>query len=156
MRKFLFLGSVTLIIVVAAAVYFVKNYELEINHPLIKVGSKLPVNVDELKKISKYKFYILLVDKEQAFPRKYSWPLEEVINIKIGGLIERADSGSFVFTEIFGPNNDKNKIIFSVVIITDKNGIVVGVYPNKQLYELVGILQLHPDLIDLNLAGTAL
>lgn len=136
--------------------YVIKNSEIKFDHSLIKIGAVLPVSADELQKISEHKFYILLIDREDAFPKKYSWSLEEVINEKIGGLIERADLHSVVFTEIFGSDNLKNKRIFSIVIITDKNGIIMGVYPNKKLHELVDILQLHPDLIDLSLAGTAL
>ena len=156
MRKFLPLVLVILIIVATSVAYFVKNYEPKLNHPTIKVGNSLPINANEQQKISKHKFYILLVDRKDAFLKKYSWALEEVINEKLGGLIERADSSATIFTEIFGLNNEKNKKIFSVVIVTDKNAKIIGVYPNKKLHELVDVLQLHPDLIDLTLAGTAL
>ncbi len=156
MRHAFLIGLVVLMIAIVPAVYFIKNHELKIAHSHIAVGNILPVAAGELQKISKYKFYILLVDKKDAFPKKYSWPFEEVINKKIGGLIERADSSNSVFKEIFGSNNGKNKRIFSVVIITDKNAKIVGVYSNKKLFELLDVLQLHPNLIDLSLAGTAL
>ena len=156
MKKLLSLSAVILVIIISIVFYEIKNYEPKLNHSLIVMGNIIPVTADELQKISKYKFYILLVDKDDVFPKKYSWPIEEVINEKIGGLIERADSSTSVFKEIFGSKNDKNKRIFSVVIITDKNAKIVGVYPNKKLSELVDVLQLHPDLIDLSLAGTAL
>ena len=115
----------------------------------------MPVSTDELQKISQQKFYVLLLDKNQSFPKKYLGNFPEIIK-KMGGLIELINSRNPLFKEIFGLKNDKNKRIFSVVIITDKNATIVGVYPNKKLSELVDVLQLYPDLIDLSLAGTAL
>ena len=100
-------------------------------------------------------FYVLLLDKNQSFPKKYLGDFPEIIK-KMGGLIELINSSNPLFAEIFGLNNDKNKRIFSVIIITDASATIVGVYPNKKLHELVGVLQLHPHLIDLSLAGTAL
>lgn len=135
--------------------YLIKNYEPKLSHPFIKVGNIMPVSTDELQKISQQKFYVLLLDKNQSFPKKYLGNFPEIIK-KMGGLIELINSRNPLFKEIFGLKNDKNKRIFSVVIITDKNATIVGVYPNKKLSELVDVLQLYPDLIDLSLAGTAL
>ncbi len=157
MRHTFFVGlAVAIISVVFGTFYYIKISEIKFHHPVIKIGAVVPVSGDELEKISKYGFYILLIDTDNAFPKKYSRPLEEVITEKLGGLIERADSSGLIFTEIFGSNRDKNKGIFSMILITDKNARIVGIYPNKKLHELVDILQLHPHLIDLSLVETAL
>lgn len=156
MRTFFFGVMAIIISVIFGTFYVIKNAEIKFKHPVIKIGAVLPVGGDELEKISKYKFYILLMDKENTFPKKYSWGLEEIITEKIGGLIERADSSNPLFSEIFGLHRDKNKRIFSMILITDRNARIVGIYPNKKLSELVDVLQLHPHLIDLSLAGTAL
>ncbi len=155
MRHTFLVGLVVLMTVIVLTVYFIKNYEPKLNHSLIKVGNTLPVATDELQKIFKQKFYVLLLDKNQSFPKKYLGDFPKIIK-KIDGLIELTNSSSPLFIEIFGSNNDKNKRIFSVVIITDKNAKIVGIYLNKKLSNLVAVLQLHPNLIDLSLAGTAL
>ena len=48
-------------------VYFIKNYEPEFSHSLITVGNILPVNADELQKISQKNYYELLLKKKQSF-----------------------------------------------------------------------------------------
>jgi hypothetical protein len=155
MRQAFLIGLVVLITVIALVVYFIKNYEPKFSHSLIKVGNIVPVSTDELQKISQQKFYVLILDKNQSFPKKYLGNFPEIIK-KMGGLIELINSSNPLFKEIFGSKNNKNKRIFSVVIITDKSAKIVGVHPNKKLHELVDVLQLHSDLIDLSLAGTAL
>lgn len=155
MGRIFFLSIVVLIIAIIASIYFIKNNEPKFSHSFIKIGSILPVSTGELQKISQQEFYILLLDTNLSFPPKYLSNFPNIIK-KIGGLMERADSNSLLFAEIFGLHRDKNKKIFSIILITDKNATIVGIYPNKKLHELVDVLQLHPHLIDLNLVETAL
>ena len=137
--------------------YAIQNQEPKLHGTLIKVGNVLPVSADELKRIKNYKFYIIILDKENAFPKKYSDVIEKIINGKLGGRIERAARGSQLYTHVFGFNNAKNKKIFSVVIISDARGKMIGVYLNKKLHELVEVMiNHHPSPINLDLAGTAL
>lgn len=133
----------------------VKGTEIKLDSHYIAVGNILPVDKDKLQKISGHKFYILIIDREGLFPKKYFWVTVEVIE-KIGGFIEVADANNEIITKIFGSDNNQNKKISSVVIITNREGKIVGAYNNKKLSDLIDILQLHPDLIDLDLAGTAL
>lgn len=151
-----FLTIVILIMVIVPVIFFIKHYEPRIYNTEVKVGNTLPVSAEEIQKISKSKFYILIIDKKNVFPEKYRWPTIEVTNEKLGGLMEIADLNSNIVKEIFGQKNNKNKIISSVVIITDKNAKIIGIYNNKKLSDIISLMQLHPGLIDLHLAGTAL
>ena len=40
----------------------------------------------------------------------------------------------------------ENEKVKSLVIVGDKNGIIVGIYPNKDINDLLSILQIHKDL----------
>jgi hypothetical protein len=39
-----------------------------------------------------------------------------------------------------------NKKVDSLIIVGDKNGIIVGIYPNKKIEDLLFVLKVHSDL----------
>ena len=139
--------------------YFIKNSGSRFNHISIKIGDTLPVGAKELQKISKYKFYIVLVEKAHWLSRGDWIPDDKPIQ-KMGGLIEiydpsRAVVGKALY-KVFGLKTDRYSKFFSVVIVTNTEAQIVGIYKNQKPSQLLSIFQLHPDLIDLHLAGTAL
>lgn len=91
-----------------------------------------------------YKFYVFFAKKNQS-PSSHSYiPFSNVIKT-IGGTIRifNIDNGS-----------QYNKIS-SIVIITDANYKIVGMYPNKTSKDFISILELHPDLADFSLMKNA-
>lgn len=156
MRRFFIISFATLITISALLFYFIKNFKAEFDYFPIQKGDVLPVSANELRKISNYKFYMLLVGDNQIFTRNYLEPFVEAVG-KMHGLMEIVDpSENSIFTEIFKRNNSWYKELFSMVIIANKNARIVGIYPNEKMHELIQAMQNHPDLIDLDLAGTAL
>ena len=156
MQRIVLISAIVLATISISVIYSIKNFEAEFDYSPIQKGDVLLVSANELQKISNYKFYMLLVGNNQIFIRKYLAPFVEAVG-KMNGLIEIIDpSDSSIFTGIFKRNNNWYKKLFSIVIITDRNAEIVGVYPNEQMHEFIQAMQNHPDLIDLDLAGTAL
>ncbi|NQU82330.1 MAG: hypothetical protein HQ539_00025 [Parcubacteria group bacterium] len=53
--------------------------------------------------------------------------------------------------EFFEFDLSKNKEVSSMVIVSDQNGKIIGIYPNKGLTDVMDILKLHPDLTNFDL-----
>ena len=53
--------------------------------------------------------------------------------------------------EFFEFDLSKNKEMSSMVIVSDQNGKIIGIYPNKGLTDVMDILKLHPDLANFDL-----
>ncbi len=156
MRRIFLISAVVLMAIVISGIYFIKNFETKFDFFPIQKGNILPESVGELQKMSNYKFYMLLVGNDRIFIRKYLAAFVEAVG-KMHGLMEIVDpSDNLIFAEIFKRNNSWYKKLFSIVIITNRNAEIVGVYPNEQMHELIQAMQNHPDLINLDLAGTAL
>lgn len=95
------------------------------------------------------KFYINIAEPNLECFSKNCNSQAAMINT-MGGWIEAEKTGMTV-DEIFGLDLEENKNIKSVVIIGDKNGKIVGIYPNKKSDDAISILKFYPELADFNL-----
>lgn len=95
------------------------------------------------------KFYVNIAEPNLGCFSKYC-NLEAALINTMGGWLEAENTGVTI-DEIFGLDLEENKNIKSVVIIGDRNGKIVGIYPNKRLKDVISILKFYPELADFNL-----
>ncbi len=100
------------------------------------------------------KFYVTVV-KDGLWCSNEDCSLDGALIETMGGWLqaEKTRGGSEIREEI-GMDLPENKDVETLVIISDDNNKIVGIYPNRGLPDVLPILRLHPDLADFSqLAG---
>lgn len=167
--KFRKLGiAIFVVIFIVAILFIIYNYQklpgdsirqlnrqIELGLEPLRIGDDIPLKPELYKPETPKdvfitsKFYINIVEPNLDCFLKYCNLQAAIINT-MGGWIEAEETG-ITIDEIFGLDLEENKNIKSVVIIGDRNGKIVGIYPNKGLKNVVAILKFYPELADFNL-----
>lgn len=97
------------------------------------------------------KFYVTVVDHDRWCSNE-ECSLDGALIQTMGGWLqaEKTSGGSEILEEI-GLDLPENKEIKTLVIISDGNNKIAGIYPNRGLSDVLPILRLHPDLADFSL-----
>jgi len=154
-RKFfvLCIASVLGIVGVAVSIYFYFNYSLLYGGvrtfgPL-KMGADTPIGPGSYtffppKEIPKSHFYISVVQKglwcvfEECSP--------EGLRIEaLGGWLQGENTKQPEIRDIFGL--EENTKVSSIIVVSDQNAKIIGIYPNKTTNDLANILKIHSKLI---------
>ena len=70
----------------------------------------------------------------------------------MGGWLQMDDINVYVdAVEEVGFNLEENKNVKSIVLIGDQNGKIAGIYPDKNIEDIIPILKLHPNLANFDL-----
>lgn len=123
---------------------FNRNYE-PISSP-IKIGGKMPSGPGGstfgpiLEIPNNQKFYIDIV-QSNLWCSNDSCGLDGAIIQTIGGWIEVYDISQIEIDAMFGLDLPENKWVKSIIIIGDKNGKILGIYPNKDYKDALSILK---------------
>ncbi|MFH1192157.1 MAG: hypothetical protein V1655_01655 [bacterium] len=121
----------------------------------LKIGGEMPGGPGDTTfapymKIPISKFYVSVMEPN-------SWCINEDCNLDgafiqtMGGWLEVNHTGDPTLDEFYGLDLPENKNIKSLVLIGDRDGKIVGIYPSRGLDDVIPILKLHPDLADFNL-----
>lgn len=99
------------------------------------------------------KFYVTVID-HNLWCSNEDCSLDGALIQTMGGWLqaEKTSGGSEIREEI-GLDLPESKEIKTLVIISDGNNKIVGIYPNRGLSDVLPILRLHPDLADFWLLG---
>lgn len=97
------------------------------------------------------KFYVTVVDSD-IWCSNEDCSLDGALIQTMGGWLqaEKTSGGSEIREEI-GLDLPENKEIKTLVIISDGNNKIAGIYPHRGLKDVLSILRLHPDLADFSL-----
>lgn len=96
-------------------------------------------------------FYVNLVE-DDLWCVQDSCGVEGAFIQTMGGWLQadRLGQGGWV-EEVYGFDSQEKKQSKSIVVIGDRTGKIVGIYPGKKKEDIVSILGLHPGLADTNL-----
>lgn len=164
-----FIGMIFITIVSVVALLVIKDYKKlpegsvrQFNRQMeplklgpLKIGEDVPLKPNlERPETPKdvfiaSKFYVNIAEPNLGCFSKYC-NLEAALINTMGGWLEAENTGVTI-DEIFGLDLEENKNIKSVVIIGDRNGKIVGIYPNKRLKDVISILKFYPKLADFNI-----
>lgn len=97
------------------------------------------------------RFYVMVID-DNLWCAGDSCSLDGAFIETMGGWLqaEMTCCGSEIEDEI-GLDFPENKEIQSLVVVSDDNNKIAGIYPNRGLKDVLPILRLHPDLADFSL-----
>lgn len=97
------------------------------------------------------RFYVIVIKND-------SWCINEDCSLDgalvgtMGGWlqVERTCCGSEIKEEI-GLNLPENAAVKTLIVVSNSDNKIVGIYPNRDLKDVLPILRLHPDLADFSL-----
>lgn len=134
---------------------FNRQYEPYENGSL-RIGGKMPWGPGDstfapyLKIPASQKFYISIAEPD-------NWCINEDCNLDgafiqtLGGWLQVEDTDQAEVNSSFGLNLPEHNNIKSIIIIGDNKGKIIGIYPNKGLKDILGILKNYTDLADFDL-----
>ncbi len=123
---------------------------------LLKIGTKMPAGPGDttfapyLKIPASQKFYVSVAEPDIWCTNEYC-SIEGALIQTMGGWLQGEDTDQATSEEFFGLNLPENQHIKSLVVVGDKEGRIVGLYPNKGLKDVLIILKNYRDLADFNL-----
>ena len=98
----------------------------------------------------KPKFYIVVAEPDRHC-------VVDICGVE-GSIIKTIGGWAQIYNTKFAETRDffefdipKNKDVETMVIVSDENGKIVGIYPNKKFNDVIAILKLHPKLVDFGL-----
>lgn len=121
----------------------------------LEIGGDIPIKprLDRLETPNDVfitsKFYVNIAEPNLGCVLKYCNVQAALINT-MGGWLEAEETGVTI-DEIFGLDLEENKNVKSITIIGDRNGKIVGIYPNKGLKDVISILKFYPELANFDL-----
>lgn len=98
----------------------------------------------------KPKFYVVVAEPDRHCVADICG-IEGSIIKTIGGWAQIYNTKFAGTRDFFEFDKPKNKDIKTMVIISDENGKIAGIYPNKKFNDVIGILKFHPKLADFGL-----
>lgn len=114
----------------------------------LKLGEEAPIMTGSVTfapelKVPPAKFYIGIAEKNRWCIFEECSLNGQIVKI-LGGWLQSENSEQPAVYESFGLNENKN--IKSVVVVGDRRGLIVGIYPNKGNNDLLEILAAHSNL----------
>lgn len=101
-----------------------------------------------LQKIPPSKFYVVVVH-DGWWCSMEDCGIDGAYVGTMGGWLQTEKPNVFPdVTLLTGLDREENKGVHSLVIVGDRNGKMVGIYPHRGLQDVLPILRLHPDLAD--------
>ncbi len=98
--------------------------------------------------VPKSKFYITVAE-EGLFCILEDCALAGALVHTMGGWLQGEKTGDPTSSELLGL--DRDTTVASIIVMSDGDNKIVGIYPNKGLKDVLPILRLHPDLVDFSL-----
>ena len=153
--------TIFILIIVFFTVWIVKEYcilqkGVDSQSKLLKIGNNMPFGPGEgtftpyLKIPAFKKFYVSVAEPD-------TWCINEDCGIDgaivqtLGGWLQVENTYQTEVEALFGLDIPENQNIKLITIVGDREGKIIGIYPNKGLAEVLDILKLHPELADFNL-----
>ena len=102
--------------------------------------------------IPKPKFYVTVAEPDRHCVI-HICGLDGSLIKTIGGWVQVYNTKFAETVEFFELDSPKNHGAQTMVIISDENGKIVGIYPNKNFSDVISILKLHPNLANFDLLG---
>lgn len=96
------------------------------------------------------KFYVVIAESDRHCVVDICGPEGSLIKT-MGGWVQVYNTKFAGTREFFELDLPKNKDAQSATIISDQNGRVAGIYPNKNFGDVIAVLKLHPELANFNL-----
>ena len=118
---------------------------------MLPAGSSGDFTFAPINSIPLSRFYVAVVESDRWCSNE-NCSLNGALIRTMGGWIEVASTKQAGFAdEDYGLDVKENKSVKSLVLIGDHNGKMVGIYPNKNIGDIITILKRHPDLANFNL-----
>ena len=96
------------------------------------------------------KFYVAVAEPDRYCVVHICGPIGSFIKT-IGGWVQVYNTKFVETREFFELNLSKNKNVETMVVVSDENGKIVGIYPNKGFNDIIYILGRlpHPQFVDI-------
>lgn len=97
-------------------------------------------------------FYVAIAHTDRLWCSNESCSLDGALIETLGGWLQVATTQNFPdLPSIVGFDKEENKQVQSIALVAERDGRLVGIYPNRGLLDVLPILRLHPDLADFSL-----
>ncbi len=100
----------------------------------------------------KPKFYVVVAEPDRHCVADICGIDGSIIKT-IGGWVQIYNTKFAETRNFFELDSSKNKDTETMILVSDENGKIVGIYPNKKFNDVISVLKLHPKLADFGLIG---
>ena len=98
------------------------------------------------------RFYVTVAHTDHRWCSNEDCSLDGALIQTMGGWLQIATTKNFPdLPTMVGFDKEEYKDVQSLVLVAGQNGMLVGIYPNRGLKDVLPILRLHPDLADFSL-----
>jgi len=133
-----------------------RSSEEPLNFTPLKIGKEMPFGpggwtfAPYMEIPASQKFYVSII-QDELWCSGGDCGIDGSLIETMGGWLQVANTAQPTDKEFFGLYLPENQYIKSLVVVGDKEGKIVGLYPNKGFEDILAILKNHPDLANFDL-----